>query len=266
MRLLNTELTYKTLQPFETIEQLNANVKAIRDQFAHELSTAAKKVLDVLNRYASKYYGVCYLSKNKIADMLGITRRTVIRVCNRLEELGVIAQYEMDRTGNRGQTVNAIVFVTQIVAREAFVEETESPSDNVQENGNVTGDVTPLETPNNAKKIIKDYTNDTEKASLIKKGLVTKLPKTLQRALAPFFDTDTLYELTGIVFKAKASVDREIRIEEYEQEYSEAILAAIHTFKRGKVANFAGYLYKSIVNVTTSLKRNTLFWDVFGRD
>lgn len=265
MKLLNTQTTFEMLQPFATIEQLNANTKAIRNQFSHELSTAARNVLDVLARYASKFYGVCYLSKNKIADMLGITRRTVIRVCNRLEELGIIAQYEMDRTGGRGQTVNAIVFVTQIGAREAFVSSIETQSDNVQENGNVTGDVTPLETPNNAKRDIKDLTNDTEKASLIKKGLVSKLPKTLQKTLAPFFDVDKLYELSGVIFKAKAAVDRDIRFEDNEQEYTDAILSAIHSYKRGKVSNFAAYLYQSIVNTTTALRQRSMFWDVFGR-
>lgn len=251
MRLLSTELTFKTLQPFETIEQLNANTKAIRDQFAHELSTAARKVLDVLNRYASKYYGVCYLSKNKIADMLGISRRTVIRVCNRLEELGVIAQYEMDRTGGRGQTVNAIVFVTQISAREAFSADIEGVSDNVRENENVTGDVTPLYAPNNAKNNLN--TNDTEKESLLKKGLVTKLPTTLQKALAPFFDADKLYELSGIIFKAKASVDRKITLEENEQDYYNAILSVINAYKRGKAKNLHGLLYSAIKATTRGL-------------
>lgn len=251
MRLLSTEITFKTLQPFETIEQLNANTKAIRDQFAHELSTAARKVLDVLNRYASKYYGVCYLSKNKIADMLGITRRTVIRVCNRLEEIGVIAQYEMDRTGGRGQTVNAIVFVTQISAREAFSADIEVVSDNVQEIGNVTGDVTPLNATNNAKKDLN--TNDTEKESLLKNGLVTKLPKPLQRTLAPFFDADKLFELAGVVFKAKSSVDRNITLEENEQDYYNAILSVINAYKRGKIGNLQAVLYSAIRATTRGI-------------
>lgn len=248
MKLLNTESTYKMLQPFEKIEQLNANTRAIREQFADKLSKAVRQVLDVLHRYASKFYGVCYLSKMKIADMLGVSKRTVIRACQRLEELGVIAQYPLYRhNGDRRQSSNAIVFITQIEAKEAFVEQSES---------NVTPGCHSKDAPLNAHLENINNTLDTEKADkeqLIKDGLVAKLPSTLQLALAPFFSADKLYELTGVVFKAKASVDRDIYIEDYEQEYYNAILSVINTFKRGKVRNLSGLLYTAIKSTTRSI-------------
>src|SRR5690554_4689653 len=156
MKLLNTESTYKMLQPFEKIEQVNANTRAIREQFADKLSPATRQVLDVLHRYASKYYGVCFLSKSKIADKLGVSKRTVIRACQRLEELGVIAQYPLYRhNGDRRQSSNAIVFVAQIEAKEAFVEQSES---------NVTPECHPKDAPLNAHLENINNTLDTEKA------------------------------------------------------------------------------------------------------
>ncbi|MFD1205696.1 helix-turn-helix domain-containing protein, partial [Sporosarcina contaminans] len=95
--LLNTETTYMSLQPFSSVDELNANTVAIREQFADQLTPSTREVLDVLHRYSCKFPGVCYLSKNKIAEMVGVSRRTVIRACKQLEDLGVIVQHELKR-------------------------------------------------------------------------------------------------------------------------------------------------------------------------
>lgn len=267
--LTNSKRTYEMLQPFATIEQLNANTRAIRAQYSEILTPLTKKVLDVIHRYASKYYGVCFLAKTKIAEMIGASRRTVIRACQQLEALGCIVQYETKRiNGDKRQSSNAIVFLTQISAREAFVDDVEKLSDNMKNDDdtpNGTADVTPNTLPNNAQKTINN-TNDTEKTdaqALLKNGLVSKLPQTLQYALAPFFNADELYELAGVVYKAKASVDKSIRIEDNEQTYYKAILGAIHNLKRGKVSNFASYLYRTIANTTMTIRSQSLFWNVF---
>lgn len=255
MRLLNTESTYALLQPFESIEQLNANTKKIRQQFGKQLTKATREVLDVLHRYASKYYGLCYLSKSKIADMLGISRRTVIRACDLLESLGIIVQYELMRhNGDKRQSSNAIVFLSQVSAREAFVEVNEVVSDNMHSNSDVTPEChakdalcdTPQKDLNN--------TYDTgERATLIKNGLVSKLPKTLKYALAPFFDAEELYEIVGVVYKAKASVDRDIKIEDHEETFRETILSVMNAFKRGKAKSLPAVLYRAIQTATSSI-------------
>lgn len=260
---LNTEDTYKTLQPFETIEQLNRNTRAIRAQYKTELTPAAREVLDVIHRYASKFYGVCYLTKSKIAEMIGKSKRTVIRACQLLETLGCIAQYETKRVnGDKRQSSNAIVFLTQLAAKEAFVQEDEQLADNMQNEANVTPGVTPNTLLHYApEKELKD-TDDTEARVANKKGLVSKLPKTLQYALAPFFDADKLYEMSGIVFKAKASVDREIRIEDYEQDYYQSIVSVMNAYGRGKAENVAGLLYSAIQSVSRTIwlkERTALF-------
>lgn len=260
MRLLNTESTYKMLAPFTSIEQLNANTKAIRQQFGKQLTNATREVLDVLHRYASKYYGLCYLSKSKIADMLGISRRTVIRACDLLESLGIIVQYELMRyKGDKRQSSNAIVFLTQISARDAFGQADGVVLDNMH-----AEHVTPechakdslCDTPQ------KDLNNtyDTgERAALIKNGLVSKLPKTLKYALAPFFDAEELYEMVGVIYKAKASVDRDIQIEDHEKEYYDTILKVTSSYKLGKVRDFAAVLYVAIKKLTRNIAFSNYF-------
>lgn len=108
--LLANENTYRKLSTFQSVEKLNEAVKAHKQ--THALSPTERAVLDVISRYACKYPGVCYLSKNKIGEAVGKVRRTVIRVCQRLEALGIIKQYETKReTGDRRQSTNVIVIL-----------------------------------------------------------------------------------------------------------------------------------------------------------
>lgn len=260
MKLLNSQATFEMLQPFATIEQLNANTKAIRARLGRALGANDRAVLDFIHRHALRFPGVCYATKNTIAEACGISRRTVVRICNRLEALGVIAQYEMKREfGDKRQSSNAIVFVTQISAREAFAEISTEVSDNMR----VTPVVTPLSPTKTPEKDIKD-TYDTEKASLLKNGLVSKLPKPLQNALSPFFDVDELYELVGVIFKAKASIDRNITLEDNERDYYDAILSVINAYKRGKIVSLPAVLYTSIKAVTRSIWIRQRASAVFG--
>lgn len=260
MRLLNTESTYKMLAPFTSIEQLNANTKAIRQQFGKQLTKATREVLDVLHRYASKYYGLCYLSKSKIADMLGISRRTVIRACDLLESLGIIVQYELMRhKGDKRQSSNAIVFLSQISAREAIGQAGEVVSDNMRAQ-HVTPECHAIDALSDTPQKDLNNTYDTgERAALIKNGLVSKLPKTLKYALAPFFDAEELYEMVGVVYKAKASVDRDIQIEDYEKEYYDTILKVTSSYKLGKVRDFAAVLYAAIKKLTRNIAFSNYF-------
>lgn len=106
--LLANEATYRSLSTFESVEELNEAIKIHRTN--NQLSDTERAVLDLISRYACKYVGVCYLSKNNIAEAVGRVRRTVIRVCQRLEALGIIKQYETKReTGDRRQSTNVIV-------------------------------------------------------------------------------------------------------------------------------------------------------------
>lgn len=264
MKLVNYDKTRAAFAPFETIEELNANTQAIRDQYAEILTSSEKAVLDVLHRYASKYYGVTYLAKSTIAEIVGLSRRQVIRICQRFEAMGIIVQYATDRKRGGGQTSNTIVFLTQISARGGFVNDSEQVTDNMQvisENTSVdTADVTPnvtrLDALKDAPNELKDLkiTRDTDaREALSKNGLVSKLPKTLQYALAPFFNADELYEMTGVIFKAKASVDKSVMIEDNEKLYYDAILSVMNAYGRGKVKSVGAVLYRTIERTTSAI-------------
>ncbi|WP_391116019.1 helix-turn-helix domain-containing protein [Psychrobacillus sp. L3] len=242
--LLNIESTYKSLQSFSSIEEMNASIKQFKQQFQSELTKSTKEVLELISQYACKFVGVCYLSKSKIASTLSVSYKTVQRSCKRLEELGIFIQHTTKRaTGDKRQSSNAIVIQAYQVG------EVECPT--------IMSDQEAF-----SKTIKSNNTDDTKKAdsyeldskeSLIKQGLVNKLPLTLQYALAPFFKTDELYTLVGTIYKAKASIDRTIQLDDYEDEYRQSILSVINAFRRGKVKNLSGLLYHAIKSATKTI-------------
>jgi DNA-binding Lrp family transcriptional regulator len=127
--LLASEETYRNLSSFESVDQLN---ESIRKHSANLTGTMAA-VLDVLSRHSCKYPGVSFLTKTNIGKLVGKSRRTIIRVCQRLEEQGIIRQYEMKRSSDMQQTSNAIVIlpvkICDVAQNQAPV--TQAPSENV---------------------------------------------------------------------------------------------------------------------------------------
>src|SRR5699024_11368227 len=69
------------------------------------------------------YTGVCFLSKQKIAEEAGFSsRRTAIRACNRMMALGIMKQHETRRVaGDKRRSVNIIV-IQPFVAKEESAE------------------------------------------------------------------------------------------------------------------------------------------------
>ncbi|PFB36443.1 cytosolic protein, partial [Bacillus thuringiensis] len=115
--------TYKNLVSFQTIEELNNTVRAYKEQFADQLNKNQLAVLNHLQEHSAKYFGVSFKSKKKIAEALHISRRTVIRVCQYLESLGIIKQLEMKRKSDMRQTSNIIVIQPIIVEKQIVTQD-----------------------------------------------------------------------------------------------------------------------------------------------
>ena len=181
--------------------------------------------------------GVSFLSKQSIADELDVNIRTVRRAIRQLEDLCLVKSYRLKRVNNDRRETSSAIVIQPLISVLA---------------------VCPSKEASYKQKNINNTNSDTDKpvksnSELIKKGLVIKLPQTLQHALAPFFDADELYNLSGIVFRAKASIDKEIRIEDNEQAYYNSILSVINAFKRGISRNFEGLLYHAIKATTKTI-------------
>lgn len=129
--IVASEATFETLGTFETLEGLNEAVRNHKE--SQELNNTELAVLDILHRYSAKFKGVSFLCKNTIGKLVGKSRRTIIRVCQRLEELGIIRQYAMKRASDMQQTSNAIVIhpakIEGVFVNEPHV--TQEPAENV---------------------------------------------------------------------------------------------------------------------------------------
>ena len=259
--LLNTVDTYLSLQPFKDVEELNNNTIEIREQYADELTPSTKQVLDVLHRYSCKYPGVCYLSKNSIAEMVGVSRRTVIRACNQLESLGIIKQYELKRrNGDRRQSSNAIVFVAvKSVENDEQKQQCHTMCHTVhtlsktQKPLNNTNDTRTIDFVDK-KEVVKDLPTVTAD---IKRGLRDKMPTYLYDLLSPYLNLDDLYEAYGTLLRGKALIDKSIVFESHEGLFTDAVLSVINAYKRGKIRNLFAVLYTAARDTTAQIYRKS---------
>lgn len=239
--LLNTESTYKQLQPFKTLDQLNANTRAIRERYSNQLTKSTYRVLDVLAKYSCKFFGVSYRSKNKIASELGISVKTVTRSCAKLEELGIIKQYATKRaTGDKRRSTDAVVFVPL----------------NLVQNDNVSTQCPDKDTPINTKDL--SNTKDTVAASQNaddKEYLKNSLPDGwYEQAVAYARNAQDLYTITGELFKAKHGTT--IKIEDYVEEFGQVLQQSWFNLKQGRVNpnRWYAYLYAAFKRTAHNLE------------
>lgn len=271
MDILNTRDNYAKLQSFQSVEELNEAIKYQRDLHADTLTPSTRNVLDVLARYSCVYPGVSYRSKKEIAEELEIDIRTVRRACNLLEDLGVIKQHSTKRhNGDKRQSTNAIVILkpsTVEVEVNVLPEcpSVEAPAKTSLRDINNTRDTQKADLPTSAAvKELKDQERKEQEQDALKQGLLDKLPSPL-KVLSPFFDHVKLYSLAGVVYKAKASIDKTISLEHHEGKYRKAIQSVMSAYKRGKVECLESVIYTAIKRVTRSIKVKSIMneaWEI----
>ena len=100
--VITTKESLHNLSSFKDVEELNKVVRTYRDV----IRTSVKRVdvqarlitlLDILKRHSCKYVGVSFLCKNSIADMIGVSYKTVQRLMKKLVDLEMIKQVAMKR-------------------------------------------------------------------------------------------------------------------------------------------------------------------------
>lgn len=264
MYLPSTKSTFEYLTTFNAIEDMNVALYHYKGMLLSKKHTNAKNVLQLISEHSCVYLGVSFLSQGSIAEKLNISYKTVQRAVAKLITIGAIVCHATKRvSGDRRQSSNILVIQPVTITSNEQVIHNELNNNEVS----VQPEVSTQEADfinQNLKNTNDTGKSDFEKKEVIKKGLVIKLPETLQKALAPFFDADKLYELSGIVFKAKATVDKDIRIEDHESEYYNAIISVLNAFKRGKVRNLEGLLMHTIKTTTRSIWLESRLSNAFG--
>lgn len=233
--------TFQSLQSFNSLEELNESIKYAFKNLSHFMTPTTKKILGLLSKYSVKYLGVSMLAKSTIANELNVDIRTVRRSFRQLEELGLISSYRLRRaSGDRRESSSAVVIAKLV-------------SINVRANVLAKKQNINLKDLNNNTNTTDAPIQKIDKKSLIKKGLVTKLPQPLQ-FLEHFFDADEIYKICGTIYKAKkAGNGKDIQIEDHSQDYYHVILSVLNSYKRNKIKSLHAVLFSSVKAVTRSI-------------
>jgi len=240
IEIIATAESFANLATFKTVDQLNEAIRHYKRLFANELNKTELAVLDLLAQYSCKYPGVSFLRKTKLGEMINKSRRTMIRVCKRLETLGIIRQYEMKRTSDLQQTANAIV-IQQVVAKCH------------------TKDVTPKNSDSLKLKNIKDINTYPAEKSVDLQPRKVSTPYSQFRNMVSNFVNDR--KLTNKLYGIYLAQIRHLRAYEQTELLAEAIEAIKVTFqatKRKAIKNLCGYYSGTLRKLLDGLYEATL--------
>ena len=240
------EKTIKALVNFTSLEEMNEAVREHRMLFY--LSPSDKEILFVISQYACKFKGVCYLSKQKIAEAAGFkSRRTAIRACNRLEKKGIIKQYETRRVrGDKRRSVNIIV-----IQQPPGIKKETLKSQQAVTSGSHNQDILTYPITKTPKK--KDLTEKQQKHAQLE-SLKKKIPAAFFDVFSLYFDAQGIYDIYGILLRAKKKAKGTFLLEDYAKEYIQAFYNIYHRYFEGKIQNIEGYLFRTWESVTEKIK------------
>lgn len=233
--IISSQETFENLSSFNTIQELNEAVKKHIKHNRQELNKNAVRILQHLTAYSRKYKGVSFQTKNNIAKELNLSRRTIIRNCNLLEQLGIIKQYEMKRNSDFKQTSNAIVI-------QPFIEE-------------CSENVTPVS--HQKENLFKININNIKTTSEIDH---TYLPDSVDSSFIetarPFFTAQEIYELWFRVLIAYKKMNLDRPLVEVIGVVNKAFRETVFIHKQGRIkTSFKGYFYRLCENYLAIEKR-----------
>ncbi|WP_307840370.1 helix-turn-helix domain-containing protein [Bacillus cereus] len=132
IHVIATKESFHNLSSFKDVEDLNKAVRIYRDNIRMSIKRTDVQarlltLLEILKRHSCKYVGVSFLCKNSIADMIGVSYKTVQRLMKKLVDLEMIQQVAMKRKKDMLQTSNAII-IQPIVEEVSDKIDTKSPA------------------------------------------------------------------------------------------------------------------------------------------
>lgn len=156
--VIASETSFHNLSTFKEVEELNKTVRTYRDTIRMSIKRTDVQskliaLLEILKRHSCKYVGVSFLCKNRIAEKMEVSYKTVQRLMKKLVNLGMIRQVSMKRKKDMLQTANAII-IQPIVEEVSDKQPAKSPTKCP------TIKTTPVSLKQNIKDINKRNSND----------------------------------------------------------------------------------------------------------
>jgi hypothetical protein len=226
---LNEHATFQ--QQSEMDNTIYEYIEQLRNE---EVPESVIDVLMFLGRSSLRVLGVSFAKYDTIGKAIGKSKSTVIRAVRTLKEYGMIDVMPTLKKwhgygASRKKSVNVIRVTPQ---NETTVTHDEATAD-------------------------KGQTDETQSESLVNKHqdlyildtsttIKNCIPTPIYEALSPFYGARDLQRLTGIVFRAKAAVHRDLRIESHTDAFKTCVLDCIRRLKQGTIDKLDGYLYISL--------------------
>lgn len=253
-RYLTTNIT--ELQPYATFEQqadMDETIYEYIEQLrGDEVPESVIEVLRFFGRSSLRVLGVSFAKYETIAESIGYSKRTVIRAINTLAGYGMIERIPTLKqwTGRgRKKSVNIVRIVPAANPSVAPQHDTAgAPDEATADNeSNVNMQSEPLVNKHCTSYVTRDCNRLLETIkSLDSAGLKNSIPTPIYDVLAPFYNAQDIRRLTGIIFRAKASVSKSIRLEEHTEQFKTVVLDCIRRLKAGQLRSLDGYLYTSL--------------------
>lgn len=106
--------SFHNLSSFIELEEMNKTIRTYRDIIRMSIKRTDVQskliaLLEILKRHSCKYVGVSFLCKNRIAEKMEVSYKTVQRLMKKLVDLEMVKQVAMKRTKDMLQTSNAII-------------------------------------------------------------------------------------------------------------------------------------------------------------
>lgn len=98
---------FSAYQTFQSVEELNMAVKQFISLY--DLTDAIEAVLNTLKLHSKRYFGVCWLRKEKIAEKAKVSMSTVDRAIKGLKETGFLTVIPCKHTKFGRQTHNVYI-------------------------------------------------------------------------------------------------------------------------------------------------------------
>lgn len=238
IQIISSQETFNNLATFQNVQELNEAVRQHIQHHRHSLNKNAVRILRYLKDYSKKYKGVSYRNKANISNDLGLSKRTIIRNCNLLEQLGIIKQYAMKRNSDFMQTSNAIVIQPSIV----------EGSENV----------TPMS--HQKELLIKNKNNNIKSTSKIDHTyLPSFIDSSFIEATKPFFNAEEVYKLwlKVLIVHKKSKITRPLP--EVIEVVIKAFKETVFLYKQNKIkTSFDGYFYRLAENYLGVERRKEL--------
>lgn len=252
IEVIASEESFHNLSTFKEVEELNKTIRVYKDIIKtsvrrSDVQSKLIALLEILKRHSCKYVGVSFMCKNKLADMMEISYKTVQRLMKKLVDLGAIKQVAMKRKSDMLQTANAILIqpiVEEVSDKEPVKSPTKCPTNKTTPSSSKTKDINKRNNNSNSNTTI----NNIQQADFVSHWV----PERFINLVSCFYtDSKTIQELWKVVKQCNNVVDYETGNKAFDKDQELTIgLKAIKEFvmkikagvkmKKGKFAYFNG--------------------------